>query len=540
MRRGQGLTRREFLRSAAIGGLLGGVSRRTRWDEAAWASPAPRRGGSIVIAIGADPPTLNPHFTTLPYTWMIGMSVFSSLIRLDPAMQPHPDLAESWQISPDYRTYTFKLVRNARWHDGKPFTSGDVKFSFEEVARKLNASGPLVFGHLLGVDTPDASTAVFRFRQPQPALMLYLDVPLAGTVLPQHIYKGTDVRQNPANARPIGTGPFRFAAWNRGTSVTLERNPGYFRGGLPYLDRAVFQVVRDPAARVVALGNRDVDLILGYDLALHDTIPLRMRQDLRIVFTIDSAISGQWWIGLNNSKPPFKDIRVRQAVAYAINKNLIWQRVFFGLGKIATGPTSQYLGPQYTRNVPRLEYNPRRANQLLDEAGYPRGTGGLRFRTRFTFDGTSEEFSRIADILKAELAEIGIEVTLESFDFNTWFDRVYVKHDYEMARGRHITGPDAITSMRIEYDSKNTGPGQRNYYFYGNPDVDRLLEAGAVETEPTKRLQMAHRLQALIAGDVPVIFLMDTPQPNAYRSVLRGLDNDAYGVQRLGDVWMTA
>jgi len=504
------------------------------------AGAAPRRGGTIVIAMGADPPTLNPQFTTLPYTWMIAMSVYSSLIRLDPAMTPHPDLAESWAISPDLRRFTFKLVRNARWHDGTPFTSADVKFSFEEIARKLNPSGSQVFGDLLGVDAPDPYTAVFRFSQPQPALLLYLDVPLTGAVLPKHVYAGTDIRQNPANAKPIGTGPFRFGQWTRGTSVTLERNPEYFRPGRPYLDRAVFQVVRDPAARDVALENHDVDFIIGYDLALYDTIPLRMRKDTRVVFTVDRAISGQWWIGLNNAKPPFKDVRVRQAVAYAINQQLIWQRVFFGLGKIATGPISQYLGPQYTRDVTKFAYDPQKAAQLLDAAGYPRGAGGVRFRTRFTFDGTSAEFSRIADLLKVNLAAVGIEVDLESFDFNTWFDRVYVKHDYDMARGRHLSGPDAVTSMRIEYDSKNSGPSQRNFYAYQNPDVDRLLAAAAVEPDPAKRLEMTHRLQALIAGDVPVVFLMDTPQPNAYRSAFQGLDNNPYGAQRLENVWVAA
>jgi len=302
----------------------------------------------------------------------------------------------------------------------------------------------------------------------------------------------------------------------------------------------VFQVVRDPAARDVALENHDVDFIIGYDLALYDTIPLRMRKDTRVVFTVDRAISGQWWIGLNNAKPPFKDVRVRQAVAYAINQQLIWQRVFFGLGKIATGPISQYLGPQYTRDVTKFAYDPQKAAQLLDAAGYPRGAGGVRFRTRFTFDGTSAEFSRIADLLKVNLAAVGIEVDLESFDFNTWFDRVYVKHDYDMARGRHLSGPDAVTSMRIEYDSKNSGPSQRNFYAYQNPDVDRLLAAAAVEPDPAKRLEMTHRLQALIAGDVPVVFLMDTPQPNAYRSAFQGLDNNPYGAQRLENVWVAA
>ena len=165
--------------------------------------------------------------------------------------------------------------------------------------------------------------------------------------------------------------------------------------------------------------------------------------------------------------------------------------------RIATGPISQYLGPQYAKNVPRYPYDVQKANQLLDEAGLRRSAGGIRFRTRFTYDGTSAEFSRIADILKEMLAEVGIDMTLESYDFNTWFDRVYVKKDYEISRGRHITGPDAIGAMKIEFYSKNTGPGQRNYYFYNNPEVDRLIDQGMIETDQTRRLQIAHQLQVL-------------------------------------------
>lgn len=501
--------------------------------------PTPARGGAIVVAIGGEPPHLNPHFSTLPWVWMAGMGIFSSLVQLDPAMVPRPGLAESWTISPDYKTYTFKLVRNAKWHDGRAFTSADVKFTFEQVASKLNASGPVLLGNLEAVDTPDRFTAVFRFSRPHPTLLLYLDIPLTGAVLPKHIYEGTDIRRNPANASPVGTGPFKFVQWNRGDRIVLERNPNYFRKDRPYLDRVVFRIVRDPAARVVALQNREVDLILGYDLALRDSIPVRQSRELKAVFNVDRAISGQWWIGLNTSKPPFNDLKVRQAIAHAIDKGLIWQRVFFGLGKIATGPISQYLGPQYNKDVPKYTYDLQKANQLLDEAGLRRGAGGIRFRTKFTYDGTSAEFSRIADTLKEMLGDVGIDVTLESFDFNTWFDKVYVKKDYEMSRGRHITGPDAIGAMNIEFHSKNTQPGQRNYYLYNSPEVDRLIEQGMVETDPAKRLQIAHQLQVLIMRDLPVVFLMDTPQPNAYRSVFNGLDNNPYGAQRLEDVWIT-
>jgi len=500
----------------------------------------PGRGGTIVVAIGGDPPLLNPHFSTLPWVYMSGMSIFNSLVRLDPTMKASPDLAESWSIAPDFRTYTFKLVQNAQWHDGRPFTSADVKFTFEEVLFKLNPNGPTIFSSFEGVDTPDRYTAVFRFSRPHPAALLYLDVPLTGVVLPKHLYEGTDIRRSPVNSAPVGTGPFKFVEWNRGDRIVLERNPRYFKKDLPYLDRVVFRVVRDPAARVVALQNRDVDMILGFDLPVRDSISVRQSRELKAVFTVDRAISGQWWIGMNTSKPPFNDLRVRQAIAHAISKNFIWQRIFFGLGKIGTGPISQYLGPQYNKNVPKYDYDPQKANQLLDEAGFRRGAGGIRFRMRFTYDGSTAEWGRIGDILKEQLAEVGIDVTLESLDFNTWFDRVYVKRDYDLSSGRRVTGPDAITAMTREYHSKAIQPAARNYYFYNNPEVDRLLDQGAQETDAAKRLQITHQLQAIIMRDLPTIILMDSPQPNAYRSTFAGLENSPWGAQRLEGVWTAA
>jgi len=281
------------------------------------------------------------------------------------------------------------------------------------------------------------------------------------------------------------------------------------------------------------------DFILGFDLPLRDSVQVRQSRELKAVFGMDRAISGQLFLGLNTSKPPFNDVRVRRAVAHAIDKNIIWQRVFFGLGGAATGPVSRYIGPQYNRSVTKYEYSPQRANQLLDEAGLARGAGGMRVRLRLAVDGSSADFTRIADIVREQLSEVGIELTVESFDFNTWFDRVYVRRDYDISTGRRLTGPDAIFAMHREFHSTNTQPAQRNYYLYRSAEVDQAIEAGLVETDPAKRLQAAHRLQDMIARDVPNIFLMDTPQPNAYRSVFQGLDNSPWGAVRLDEVWMT-
>lgn len=502
------------------------------------AQEQPIRGGTLVVAIGGDPPTLNPHLSTLPWVWMTGLQVYNSLVRLDSDMRPGPELAESWTVSPDSKTYTFRLRKGVRWHDGRLFTSGDVKFTFEQVASKVNVNGRLILGELEEVATPDLFTAVFKFKNPNPSLLLFLDIPLAGAVLPRHIYEGTDVRRNPANLSPVGTGPFRFVEFVKGSHIALERNASYWKKGLPLLNRVVLKVVPDPTARVLSLENKEVDLILGYDLAARDVPGLRVKRDVKVSFKVDAAISGAWWMGLNMRGKVTGNLKVRQAIAHAINKNVINQTVFFGQGKVATGPVSSFIKWAYNPNVPKYANDPKRANQLLDEAGFPRGPDGVRFPLSFVFDTTTAEWVKIGEILKDQLAEVGIDLVLEGMEFTTWQVRVLRNYQYDIARGRRLTGPDPLIILARDYLSSNIRPGQRNYFFYSNPRVDELFARGIAETDPQKRKQILFEIQEIIAAELPNIFLIDAPQPNAFRGNIVGLENNPYGVQRLEEVWV--
>lgn len=264
--------------------------------------------------------------------------------QLDEQFNPEPDLAESWTVSPDGRAYTFKLRTGVTWHDGQPFSSADVKFTFDEVLLKYYARTKAGLENVLdGIDTPDASTVVMRFKQPYGPLLQRLDASEA-PILPRHIYAGSDVQNNPANLRPVGTGPFKFVEYQKGESVRLVRNERYFKPGLPYLDELIFKIIPQASTATLALEHGEVD----YLLAPAEADVARLRQNAGIVVAISAGSAGgsncQDTLIFNLRRPPFDKIEVRQAFAYAIDRQQILDQVKFALGKVAASPISSAPG----------------------------------------------------------------------------------------------------------------------------------------------------------------------------------------------------
>ncbi len=205
--------------------------------------PKARYGDTMVIGITGDPGTLNGTTSSNFVEKIIASNVFSMLIRLDRSFKPVPDLAKSWTISDDGLTYTFRLNEGVKWHDGTPFSSADVKFTIDDVILPLHTRAGTYKSVIDRVETPDANTVVIRLKQPFGPLMNALGYDFL--ILPQHLYEGTDIKANPYNAKPVGTGPFKFAEWKKGSYVILEKNKDYFVKGIPYLDRLVFQEIPD-------------------------------------------------------------------------------------------------------------------------------------------------------------------------------------------------------------------------------------------------------------------------------------------------------
>ncbi len=279
-------------------------------------------------------------------------SIYNGLVALDRDGTPRPDLARSWDFAPDGRTVTFRLVEGVRWHDGEPFTSADVKFSFEEALFRFHARARAGLAPAVeSIETPDAKTVVFRLRRPHPALLRQLDVTEA-PIIPRHVYAGKDLNQNPANLRPVGTGPFRFESYSRDDQVVLVRNPGYFKANLPRLDRLVFRILPNANTQLNAFLAGEVDM-----LARVSAIDAQRLKGQPVTMVDTQAGAGGanciMTLSFNLERPRMADLHVRQAFAHAIDREQILRLVIFGQGRVAAAPISTGIGWAHLRGRAR-------------------------------------------------------------------------------------------------------------------------------------------------------------------------------------------
>jgi len=284
----------------------------------------PVRGGTVVQAIGADPPTMNPGTTTDTTAWSLMGKVFNGLTYLDGEYHNHPDLAESWSVSADGLTYTFKLRRNVKWHDGKPFTSEDVKFSYLEILSNFHPVGRIGYALVAAIETPDPHTAVIKLKAPFGPFVFMTALP-TGAIMPKHLLAGQDITTAEFNRKPVGTGPFKLGETVKGSHYVLERNPDYFKKGQPYLDRVVLRVMPNPASRVLAFEKGEVDVLYTFFLPVEQAGRLKAMPGLVVKEYMVFPEVVTLFFNLKDSKP-LGDLRVRQAIAHAIDKKFLVEK----------------------------------------------------------------------------------------------------------------------------------------------------------------------------------------------------------------------
>ena len=482
---------------------------------------AAKRGGTVVIAASADPGGLNTAITTAGGTHYVADHIYNGLVGLDEELNPVPELAQSWTITEGGRVYTFKLQPNVRWHDGQPFTSADVKFTFEQALLKFHARTKAALENVLvSIDAPAADTVVFRFKQPYGPLLQRLDV-VEAPIIAKHIYEGKNIQQDPANLKPVGTGPFRFSEYVRGDRVVLERNPVYFRSGLPYVDKVIFRIIPNVTTATQALERGEVDYISSVQGS--DIDRLLRNPDIKLAKGFGGgggSLCQNVLIPNLMEDSPFNDLRVRQAFFMALDRQFILDRVYFGQGRISTGPISRQMVWAYTPDVKSYAYDVAAANRLLDQADFPRARNGTRFTIVFTH---ADSFGRLGEVMRDQLRAVGIDLQLEKMEVNAANDKVFIKKDFDLGVASYCNGTDPEVGVRRVYVSSNIGPILfSNGAGYKNARVDEIFDQAAALTERGERARLYAEFQRIVTEELPYFWIIDSEGFRANRASFAG------------------
>ena len=493
-------------------------------DDAA----AQKRGGTLVMLVQPEPPTLASYLSTSGPIGQVTSKIYDGLLEYDFGLKPMPGLAESWKVSPDGKTITFTLHKGVKFHDGKPFTSADVKFSILEVLKKHHPRGPGTFRELTDIDTPGAHTVVFKLSGPAPYLLMALSG-YESPMLPKHLFEGTDLKASKYANAPVGTGPFKFVEWQRGQFMRLDRNPDYWKKDRPYLDRIVARFIADSATRTAAMEKGEVH-VGGFA-----AIPWPDVKTLGKLPTIETTTKGYEMsspiveLDFNTRRAPFDNLKVRQAVSYAINRKAVIENVWFGWGKPATGPISSNFAPVgfYTSEV--RNYNVpdgvATANKLLDEAGFKRGAGNTRFEIVHDLTPYGEEWQRYGEYVQQVLAEIGIKVTLRYEDVATWLKRLYTDYDFQLTSNWIQGLADPVIGVHRLYHGKQIRPGTVfvNESGWSSPRTDQLMDQATVELDPKKRAALYQEFQKLVVEAAPIVWVHELQFVTVYNKQLKDL-----------------
>jgi peptide/nickel transport system substrate-binding protein len=477
----------------------------------------PQRGGTIVIALGADPETLNPGITTGYAVGAITANVFSALIRLGPRGEVLPQLATSWEVAPDGKTYTFRLRSNVRWHDGRPFSAADVKFSLDEIDGKFHGRFRLGYENVASIATPNPMTVVIRMKQPFAPFLQMLDG-FNAPILARHLFEGENIANTPKNLTPVGTGPYMFTQWNRGDRVVLERNPNYWEP--VYADRLIFRIIPNAAQRTTALETGEVDVVFDFYLSKTDVPRLQQTGNVRVRH--GQPIPALDFMFINTKRGALGNVKVRQALAFAINREQIVQQAMRGLARPGKGPFGDGFKYAYTAQADfsRLyPYNPEKAAQLLQEAGVARDS----LRMSMVYDAARAPLASAAQIIRDNLRQIGITVDLVPLERSVMIDRVYTKGDYDLTVQSFTSNTDPAIGYHRLYLTAQAGQPFVNATGYSNPDVDRLLAQAGTTANLDQRSKVYTQVNTILARDVPTLILFDEIGIDAARSHLRNL-----------------
>ncbi|MGH9523294.1 MAG: ABC transporter substrate-binding protein, partial [Terriglobales bacterium] len=457
-------------------GLLTGCSRK----------PDPH---TLVMIIESSPTNLDPRIGIDAYSERIDELLFDALVHRDEHFQLKPWLADSWD-TPDPLTYVFHLHPGVHFQDGRPLTSRDVKYTFDSILNgSIRTTKSGTYQYIDRIDAPDDLTVVFHLKQPWSSLLWNVSNGAIGIV---PAGSGADFGQH-----PIGSGPFRLVSNEQDRSVVIARNDHYWREPAK-IERVRFDVVPDTTTRALELRKGSADVALN---SLTADMAVALKREPNLVVEQSPGTLYQY-LALNLRDPILKDVRVRQAIAYAIDVRPLIHYLWHDLAQPAASvlPTQSWA---FENDWP-YSYDPAKARQLLDAAGYP-ARNGIRFH--LTMKTSTEETTRLlAAVLQQQLANVGIALDIRTFEFATFFSDV-TRGAYQMYSLRWVGGNNDPDIFEYAFESDRMPPKGANRSYYSNPEVDRLITAGRSETDQAKRRTVYAKVQEDLARDLPYVNL---------------------------------
>jgi peptide/nickel transport system substrate-binding protein len=464
-------------------------------------------GGVLIAAQGAEPDRFDPHLTSAFASFQVLENVYDTLVQPGADLQMEPALAESWTVSDDSLTWTFKIREGVTWHNGRAFVAEDVAYSYNRILDPdAGAANAWRFGSVESVTAVDDATVEIKLNRPTPNLLVSIGGFKGMAIIPQEI-----VDDGTIDTFPIGTGPFKFVSFSPGDGVELERNDAYWRAdeGLPYLDGIKFVAIPDPTVKLTNLQTGEVHWV--------DSVPPEQIDSLESNpdVVLERAAGGDYhYFALNQNREPFDDVNVRRAIAMAIDREEITIAAQFG-----AATANQAAIPQgnfwYSDIAPFATSDATQAQQLLSDAGVE--DLSIEFLVTSDFPETVTQ----AQVISAQLADIGVTVEIRDVDFTTWLaDEADGNFDAFMLSWIGNIDPDDF------YYAQHHSTGGFNFQGYANPDVDALLDAARVESDQNARKALYDEAAEMIINDASYIYLYNPDNISAW-----GPDVSGYSVR---------
>jgi len=511
-----------ILMVAGLSGCSGGGESGGDTGNAVTSDGTAKSGGTVIRRLSSECKTLNWVLYTTLYENHVLRHLYDPLVDVDEHMEFVPVLAESWDVSEDGLRITVRLREGRVWHDGRPITSHDIKFTMDRIldpaVPALNKEG--YFGKLDQLEVVDDRTVVFVWKEP------YAPSVFALTQLwpiPKHVYGQGDFLTHPANRKPVGSGPFVFDEWRTSQYISLRRNENY-HGKKAYLDRIIFKVIEDDATALNALKAGELD-------------EMRVTQIQWEKQTVDEEFLSRFqkfhfyvpsynYLAWNNRSVWFRDPRVRLAMTLLFDRESINAKIYSDFARLVSGPF--YVNSwAYDKSVKPHPFDPRRARELLAEAGWTDSDGdgirdqnGVKFEFQMLITSGSNTAQQFALLLQEECAQAGIKVEIRQLEGSTFFDRVDKgQFDACMLAWYLDLDPDIFDT----FHSSMVPPEGLNHGFYSNARVDSLLEAGRIEFDQDRRAETYHEVHRIMHEDPPYTFVNAVPRKRAVATRIKGI-----------------